>query len=1254
LTNPHFVRSRAGVEIRVPVDRPAGHLAECPMPKLQDVVRCGNPSGCQEPLPVPKLDQFRLAVAVFPRDLSQCYLHLADGPNTISCPVCSYRNEIADATLVTDAEGDRAVAYVTAADDPSRARAGAVEQAVRRHFPGIEIVDETRAFRRAFLIRFVAPHAAALNEAVMTSQPLFSWVGANAARLGYEFMAAIWLLLRQAVPVAAKPVDPEDPESRRAAGNPFRPNAEDTPDFASAARRAAEAAIADTAGKILACRLLILAFNECGPLRSWTPAFEALPDLCPRELLGSPAADALAAEMGHFADRFPYGEKGAIFGRYAVDAVHALLHRHHGTDNPRRADWTHILAVYEYRRRRDGNDEAFLLTPEIVRATIDREGFFAVIQHFGQELQRIDAENQEAFIQLLETVERIFPGQASRMAEIEILPTEGMEDEAVLAMWSQERLGRHLDDNPYFAEKLVRSLLAGLARHRPALVEPIARRAVATLEGRADTVRLRCLSNMIEILNLYHHYGLALELAEAEAEAAGLKGDGGWPPSGDEGVAVTFLNELGNCYRYAHRFPEALDAYERAMEHHRGEAEDRNTRVVLQNQAIVMRSMGLLSEARAIFRNLREEAGHYDALGLVLSEAVCWLVEGRGDAALDLLDANRGLMEGRGPAEPEVRGYLMAYAQLLFNAQRRDEAGRYFALIAPAARRQHDLVTAAVAEALGLRCRAAGLDGETYVHERDAVIRALRDALPQARELAGIPTALLGLGEHLVACLRESGEEAEAEATARAIAEDVMPTAPDAWLLRLTAADLAAERGDGAALMQDLEACLVGLDAAVRSTDPAGDPFSLLRDREGQLVQLTSHLVESVESGAISPDALRLVADIHASPVFTSRLGGVPIDGTEEPVHDVYGDAAVTALLRPAGAGLLQMVETGRMLALVITRIEGGDAVSVFEPLGIDRPVAEAIGRKLDFRLRRTVPGSPALKLDGVAGWPDLEDRLQAAVARHLAPGTPLCLVAGVLGTVPLSLALGDDHPLAFVPSLAAAQVLRARHLALPGGLSWHPRSVFDFVVWRSGDKPGIVEAMMAASARLAELAAAHGLPMRSATGAGATAEALLEGLGGGDLVRLSCHGQARPDAISVDLLVAAGGALPPSVVQAYTGSHGGKYLLGWERLAEAPGVPPLIISSACDSGLAILHPGGERLGLERPFLKAGAVAFVAPQWPVPVAEIQTLTSDLTSAILDRPGVPLARILWDVRAAAASAGVSPLTTAALAVFGDVC
>jgi CHAT domain-containing protein len=146
--------------------------------------------------------------------------------------------------------------------------------------------------------------------------------------------------------------------------------------------------------------------------------------------------------------------------------------------------------------------------------------------------------------------------------------------------------------------------------------------------------------------------------------------------------------------------------------------------------------------------------------------------------------------------------------------------------------------------------------------------------------------------------------------------------------------------------------------------------------------------------------------------------------------------------------------------------------------------------------------------------------------------------------------------------------------------------------------------------------------------GGDATAEAVLGALDGADLAHVAAHFAFRADNPLFSALRLADG--PLTVVD----------LEGVRR------APHRIVLSACDSGLATVHPGDELMGLVATLLPMGTSSVVASVIPVPDREIRPLMVGLHRGIAR--GDAVAAALTDANAGESSE--DPATFAASAAF----
>jgi tetratricopeptide (TPR) repeat protein len=723
---------------------------------------------------------------------------------------------------------------------------------------------------------------------------------------------------------------------------------------------------------------------------------------------------------------------------------------------------------------------------------------------------------------------------------------------------------------------LLQAILSGLQRHRPHLLE----QAVAALRSVLDEAeagadhRLICWRYVIETLN---HTGLitasgtiaaeVLQILEADPQAGGT-------------IRAHLLNEVGNCLRYAGDFVTALQIYDAALDLYGRDIEDRNTRVVMRNRAIVLRSLHRFAEACDGFAILRPLAHDIDLVGLVSSEALCLTRMGESEQALALLAAHRGIIEAAFPGEPEARNVLLLHAQLLLNQERKTEARALVSSIIAVADQIHDPIFQASAASISLEL----ITDDLPEHERSALseraITAMQNAMANALALGGIPDILVGITAKLDDALVADGRADEAEPMLRGVLDQINPAhTTTAWLLTLNAFRHAWRRCDMDQAMRDLVRGVSLLGGSLSNVAAESDPIALLAPNAQAVTYLTSLILQCIEPASpVGATWLRIAADVRAAPLLTPRLRHAV--GLPTPVADPTGESEhLGVLLAETLCIILQIVIMTDDVGVLVTRPGKGDIPHTeLRQLGIGPGVVEQVGSRLAYALRRANPDTPVIDLDPVTGWPELRGRLHELVA-GLPTTLPLCIIPGPLGSTIPTLAFGRVRALCFVPSIGALVAMRIRRRALPGGLHWRPRSLFDFAVWFENERAEESAALSATADRGAAIAAARRLAYDSAVGTNATSDNLLSGLAKADLAYIACHGRILPEANSIDLIVAAAGRLPPNDLAQLLTDRRAPHVLGWQRLAALSSAPTVSgrrvgLSCAAVAGTNHRHTG--------------------------------------------------------------------------------
>jgi tetratricopeptide (TPR) repeat protein len=1118
---------------------------------------------CPAPLEIGGDADWAVLVTDFPGNLFGCYVMLAVGPGIVPCARCSHFNNLAVPHLARGKNGQALILYLPdgerALDDAARSRA---MKAVERLQSGaahskLVVTLGTREFRRACLGTFVAPAAALLNNFLVADDRI-TWPEKHQSELDDAFFGALWLLSKGVAPTFTKKASEAPPDS-------FMPH-ELAPDAASNVRatRLAEQQIAENTG-ILVGHLLIMWAGRCAAENSFSGLQAALPRLFPPPAPGEAALEAAASLIASIVDRLERTDGSSLSNSYVLEAMLAILCHAQKMANPRRREWTRSQFLFDVARRRHGKDESLLLNPAMIRETIDESQFWRDYGQLGNALGlgELTAEKRPQIEQLWETAARIYPEQMSQRFGIEFRPAKEQGDDEVRAS-SAELLRVALDALPETMR--LKILLQGLRRNRRQLLPSfvadlriqLANRSILKAAAKLEVLRL-----VIEQLNLANYHGIAIEVARELGTL--LEGS-----AADE-ISSTkrghLLNEIGNCLRYGRQFEDALSFYDKALELVGTDTSNSDTRVGMQNRAIVLRELHRYSEASLAFRELQTFAHEEELRGLITSEAVCLVEMGHDSEALALLEKHLSLVQGRATDEPHVLPFTSLLAALMLQQRRLSDAVPMVTALDDAGRTSGYVFAQTVAARINL---AVGLrDGD--VEKAEAAMAQLQEILQKLAGGLQIPSLLQGVVEDLNCALMERGRGEEAEGIIRQLLTDLSPEeSPKAWFLYMLAALHALHRQDNKQALTDVVGAIAHLDQALWSVTSTDDVLALLSPQAVVLTDLVRLAIRFVEE---RPEELgsigRLAADMRSAPVLTTRARRRA--RLSYPTSDIEGEERrLASLLVQTKSAVVQLVDVGDDVAVLRTRSARLAGVTTeVSRLGLPVQAVAKVARRIDFALRSADPASNDLRTEAVRGWEELVERLRASLG-DLPAGLPLYVAAGPLGEAAFSLALPDNQPVCFIPSLSALIALRARRDTLAAGQGWRPSRMFDFAVWFDRERAAEANALAQVIVTGAKMAEAHGLDYDSASGTAATQERLLAGLGAADVVRLACHGRVLPHAEAVDLLVAAQGYLPPANLTELREQDRTQHVLGWQRLAGLQQAPVAVFSSACDSGLTV------------------------------------------------------------------------------------
>lgn len=265
---------------------------------------------------------------------------------------------------------------------------------------------------------------------------------------------------------------------------------------------------------------------------------------------------------------------------------------------------------------------------------------------------------------------------------------------------------------------------------------------------------------------------------------------------------------------------------------------------------------------------------------------------------------------------------------------------------------------------------------------------------------------------------------------------------------------------------------------------------------------------------------------------------------------------------------------------------------------------------------------------------------LLAAAGASLAQAQRVLLVPhGALGALPFAALapldgapLGDLHALALAPSArAACRCLQARPRALGIADDGIDRSPEAAARWRRVLALGESSRLPQAGAEARAVAALYRHAQVLVDDA-ATPQALRRAAAGVDLLHLACHAQFRGDNARFSALHLHGAALTADEAETLPLDGG-----------------PLVVLSACETGLAEAGPVDEMVGLVRAFLRAGATGVLASLWPVDDAVTARFMADFHGALA--AGQTPATALRGAQAALRTAFPHPFFWAPFTLYG---
>ncbi len=654
--------------------------------------------------------------------------------------------------------------------------------------------------------------------------------------------------------------------------------------------------------------------------------------------------------------------------------------------------------------------------------------------------------------------------------------------------------------------------------------------------------------------------------------------------------------------------PAALAAFDEAAEQYRDSGRDPGLLPIERAEALL--SALLVPDARQAAELAVERfAGQRNAVDLVQARlllARAALLDGDIEVAGEQAErARRSAIGQRRPGWAALAGYLALRA--------RWEGGHRGEAVIRAGRRSAAALLRAgwVVEALDARLIVA-----RTALEAGRVAVARRELAHPAFAHRGRPAEQQARAWHARALLRLSeGDRAGAE-TAILAGIRVL----ERFRAGLGATELRVHAAGHAG-----ELARLGLRLAMESADPEAVLTWLERWRAGALWLRPARPVADAELGRQLAELRQVVAGLGAAaegggdPAVLLRRQKALESAIRRRSHRVNGDlgarigaldsvAALRAALGPAA--LVEYVAADGELHAVVVRT---DSVRLHR-LGAVAEIERAL-TALRFGLRRLAYGTAT----ALPAGPGLVEHQAAVLDRWLVEPLRPDLGDGPLIIVPT----GALHamPWAVLPSCAGrpVSVTPSAALWLRAGIA--PAGSTGARVFAAG--PGLPHSV----AEVVTLASRY-RGARRFTGRNATVAAVTAALDGAELAHIAAHGRFRADNPLFSALQLVDGPLT---------------VYDLERL---PRPPKHVILSACESGLSVVRPGDELLGLAAALLAMGATSLIASVVPVPDEASHALMLRLHSHLRGgaSPATALAMARQDFR------NTDPATKAAASGF----
>lgn len=957
---------------------------------------------------------------------------------------------------------------------------------------------------------------------------------------------------------------------------------------------------------------------EAARLRQILELPEKLREHIPAACITEGVLESVSERCSPFAEAFKRFDDDPMNLMYAYrqEYIHALACHLGGMNNPRLREWANYVVAFWILKLIPGAhiDDQFFLTAQIVQDTVGFPALYnAAITEFGiASWAGSDKPDRDEISTTLEGVADMmaFYGYEATFMTTAQNSLFQIRNPDVLTKEQRQRLARFHRENIAQENAFNQSNEDswGIGVHAASTVRhflmqsfeeeaiSLARDILQDARHAGDYVaQVSVVTRVVEVLNLFQLHSEAEGLINAVVEKV-LNDNTKQQREISSYQAVAFLNEAGNCSRYAQNFDKAIAYYEQAegiIESASDMPEDKKAAdrsVLHRNLAIVYRDSGQYSKALNMLEAQRAQEPDSDAV--YHSIALVYDHLNRYGEAIQALDRAVSLASNR--IDPVWLGrYLMHRGYIKQKAGGPSEglidvmAGFNLLPKEASALRVYGAVAA-----LSFYPKDDDVEGQRFVAECEA------NALAYLQNEQITPSLLTTI-------ITQVGIRRLTLRQPQAAMELLLPYLPrqrdkinTPWQFDFAMCWALFESEDYENCEYYLLHTLDKLESHVPDEDEAATAPFWMQDKEIIQTKLASICVRLVSLDIVTVELLLPIYEMMNGREITARLRR----------HLIEDERPLIAAIRTTMEAFASRVAASRS-AEVFFFIDTEDTVEIAYLSSATLEfalVADASLRQDEIRdakkefsqaLKWANPTDPGSLDAHIPLWMAVAAKIGQAISIHLRPGSHICLLPGrALTGMPLHLVpIGDgrtlleDYSVSFAPNLATFA------LGLNEPSAQTKEGVTIVTVTKAADTPAFKQRAAEASERIAT-ALPTGMTITALNEIDAAKPIVLSAMGRCREIVFICHGTTAGPQQGYGICLAHDGLLPPRILAVQEQPAHAQFIMTWEDIQ---GSPPIFVSIACSSGITQVAQGGVRFGLEQSLFTSGTRVMISPIWDI-------------------------------------------------------